>query len=324
MRARRLTSVLAGPVLAALILAGCGDSGTGTDQPTVSEIGGVNASATVGSDPAVDFDGELAVETTERKVLTEGNGTEVKPGQRLVINYVAVDGTTKRVFESSFADKRPATFVLSQDIALPGLLKALEGAKVGSRVMATVAPSDAYQAESAQTPEGVDPASSVIFVIDVISATDIPTRASGTPVTPEPGLPTVTLAANGEPTITLPSGDAPDELVVQPLIKGTGSKVAMGQTLRVHYKGVIWPGGEEFDSSWKPRQEGAAVEPSEFPLVEGGLISGWLKGLPGQTVGSQVMLVVPPAEGYGAEGNPQGGIEGTDTLVFVVDILDAS
>ena len=56
----------------------------------------------------------------------------------------------------------------------------------------------------------------------------------------------------------------------------------------------------------------------------GGVIAGWDEGLVGQTVGSQVLLVIPPEQGYGSEGNPDAGISGTDTLVFVVDILAAT
>jgi peptidylprolyl isomerase len=63
--------------------------------------------------------------------------------------------------------------------------------------------------------------------------------------------------------------------------------------------------------------------PADFPIGTGNVIPGWDSALVGQTVGSQVLLVVPPDQGYGSKGNAQAGIAGTDTLVFVVDILDA-
>jgi peptidylprolyl isomerase len=106
--------------------------------------------------------------------------------------------------------------------------------------------------------------------------------------------------------------------VVQPLITGSGPAVQAGQTVTVHYTGVIWGTGRVFDSSWK------TGEPVPFVIGGGQVIKGWDQGLVGQTVGSQVLLVIPPDLGYGSAGNSGGGIKGTDTLVFVVDILDAS
>ncbi len=141
---------------------------------------------------------------------------------------------------------------------------------------------------------------------------------TGEAVPPVDGLPTVTLADNGKPTITVPSGvAAPTSLVVQPLIKGTGAVVEAGQTVSVHYTGVIWDAGKQFDSSWDRNA------PLETVIGKGQVIAGWDEGLVGQTVGSQVLLVVPPDKGYGTTGTSDGSIKGTDTLVFVVDILDA-
>ncbi len=93
--------------------------------------------------------------------------------------------------------------------------------------------------------------------------------------------------------------------------------VEAGQTITVHYTGVIWASGKKFDSSWDRKQ------PIDFGIGTGDVIAGWDDGLVGQTVGSQVLLVVPPDQGYGSAGQPSAGITGTDTLVFVVDILDA-
>ncbi len=112
------------------------------------------------------------------------------------------------------------------------------------------------------------------------------------------------------------TGTAPTSLVVQPLIQGTGAKVASGQTVVVNYSVWLWD-GTKFDSSW---DRGAT-----FPVQNIGqaqVIDGWNQGLVGQTVGSQVLLVVPPSLGYGA--TAQGSIPANSTLVFVVDILAAA
>jgi peptidylprolyl isomerase len=125
-------------------------------------------------------------------------------------------------------------------------------------------------------------------------------------------------AAGKSPTITIPKNAAPKALVVKDLIKGTGPKVTKGQFLVVQYTGMIWRTKKVFDSSW------TRGEPFGTPIGKGQVISGWDTGLVGQTVGSRVMLVIPAADGYGKTGSSSVGINGTDTLVFVVDIVSAS
>jgi FKBP-type peptidyl-prolyl cis-trans isomerase len=94
--------------------------------------------------------------------------------------------------------------------------------------------------------------------------------------------------------------------------------VKHGQDIAVQYTGVIWRTGHIFSSSWQSKT------PLTTPIGEGQVIKGWDTALVGQTVGSRVLLVVPPADGYGSAGQSQVGINGTDTLVFVVDILGAA
>jgi peptidylprolyl isomerase len=130
-------------------------------------------------------------------------------------------------------------------------------------------------------------------------------------------LPKVTAEPGKKPTIAIPSGGtAPSDLVVKTLIDGTGPAVAKGKTLAAQYVGVIWASGKEFDASW---DRAAAA----FPIGVGKVIPGWDEALVGKKIGSRVLLSIPPAKGYGAAGNSRAGISGTDTLVFVVDLLGA-
>jgi peptidylprolyl isomerase len=144
--------------------------------------------------------------------------------------------------------------------------------------------------------------------------------ASGQPVSSGgSGLPTVTAAPGSAPVIKVPGTKPPATLISKVLIKGTGPAVAPGDTVVVQYVGVNWRTGQAFDSSWKRAQPFGftiGANPSQ-------VIKGWDQGLDGQTVGSRVLLVIPPADGYGKAGSPQAGIKGSDTLVFVVDILGA-
>lgn len=116
------------------------------------------------------------------------------------------------------------------------------------------------------------------------------------------------------PQITVPETEAPAELIVETVVEGDGDEVMAGDLLLADYAGVLWDTGEEFDSSW------SRGEPAAFGIGVEAVIPGWDSGLVGQRVGSRVLLVIPPDQGYGDEGS--GEIPGGATLVFVVDIRD--
>jgi peptidylprolyl isomerase len=141
--------------------------------------------------------------------------------------------------------------------------------------------------------------------------------SAGSDAEPTTGASGVSVSTDtaSKPEITVPEQDPPGELVVETVVEGDGPAVADGDLLVVDYVGVLWDGGEEFDSSWE--RDG----PSTFPIGTGGVIDGWDQGLVGQTVGSRVLLVVPPDLGYGEQGS--GDIPGDATLVFAIDIRDA-
>lgn len=141
--------------------------------------------------------------------------------------------------------------------------------------------------------------------------------SSGSPSTPRPGaLPTVTGTYGTAPTINFPSGTPPKSLRSEVLVRGSGSPVAKGDLLVANYTGQIWR-GKVFDSSFSRK------EPIAVPIGVGQVIPGWDKTLVGADVGSRLLLVIPPADGYGSTGNKQAGITGKDTIVFVVDIVGA-
>lgn len=113
-----------------------------------------------------------------------------------------------------------------------------------------------------------------------------------------------------KPEIDAPEGAAPTELVIRDVIVGDGEEAKPGDTVTVHYVGVEYETGEEFDSSWN---RGESIQ---FPLR--GLIAGWQEGIPGMKVGGRRELVIPPRLAYG-EG--PGHFLGGKTLIFVIDLL---
>jgi peptidylprolyl isomerase len=127
-------------------------------------------------------------------------------------------------------------------------------------------------------------------------------------------MPEATGTFGEEPTLTFPDGGAPAGLHVVELEEGTGPVVQAGRSIEVNYHGQIWD-GQVFDSSYR---RGA---PIDFPIGVGAVIAGWDRALVGKTVGSRVLISIPPEQGYGPNGMPAAGIGGKDTLVFVVDIV---
>jgi peptidylprolyl isomerase len=93
--------------------------------------------------------------------------------------------------------------------------------------------------------------------------------------------------------------------------------VAKGQTIYARYLGEVYRGTKPFDENF------SGTTPATFTIGTGNVIKGWDKTLVGQRVGSEVLLAIPPKDGYGSKGQPSAGIKGTDTLYFVVDILGA-
>jgi FKBP-type peptidyl-prolyl cis-trans isomerase len=130
-------------------------------------------------------------------------------------------------------------------------------------------------------------------------------------------VPKVPPAISKKPVVTVPKGPAPNHLVTKDLITGTGAVAHAGQTVTVNYVGVLYKGGTEFDSSWKRNQ------PFTTALSTGGVIAGWVKGIPGMRVGGRRELIIPASLAYGKRGQPPT-IPPNSPLVFVVDLISVS
>lgn len=320
---RRTTTARRGLAAAALTLSlglaltacagGSGDdpspssSSTSSANPAdAAALAKVKVEGEPGSKPTITLpETPFTVSALTVRVVDEGDGDVIEEGQTLSIQTTAVNGADGSELGDTY-ETAPEKIVADENL-LPELHDALVGQKVGVRILFAL-PAAPASAEAEATTN--------VVVGEVVEAKDTPKPLDGPEgeaVTPAPGLPTVTLDADGKPSITPVAGPAPTELVVQPLIKGTGAEVTEDQTLTVNYTGWLWD-GTQFDSSWD------AGEPVQFALT--GVIPGWTQGLAGQTVGSQVLLVIPPALGYGDQASES--IPAGSTLIFVVDILAAS
>ncbi|MGW7549043.1 FKBP-type peptidyl-prolyl cis-trans isomerase [Streptomyces sp. NPDC054770] len=131
-------------------------------------------------------------------------------------------------------------------------------------------------------------------------------------------LPAITAGTkfDEKPTVAKGSGDPSKDLAVKTVIAGSGKTVAENDFIQANYLGQIWSTAKVFDQSYDRT-------PLLMQLAAGSIIDGWRYGLAGKKVGSRVLMAVPPTWGYGSAGNSQAGIKGTDTLVFVVDVLNS-
>jgi peptidylprolyl isomerase len=304
----RPLAALSALALSAILLAGCAGSG-GSDAsadanalcdaaaPSGKASDAVTVEGDVGTASTAAFTAGLEVPKLERTVISEGDGDALEDGDYVQYALSAFSADTgERLGDVGYVDGELLPQAISADQNFGQILGC---ANVGSRLALTF---PASQDQSGAT------VPAQVYIVDVLGVT--PLAAWGADQDPVDGFPTVELADDGAPTITLPEADAPTTVDLEVLKKGDGTTVNPGDTVLVQYTGVKWSDGTVFDSSW---DKGA---PASFPTT--GVVDGFRQALEGQTVGSQVVVVIPPEFGYGAvEGNELQ----KETLVFVVDIL---
>jgi peptidylprolyl isomerase len=120
--------------------------------------------------------------------------------------------------------------------------------------------------------------------------------------------------ATQKPEIGSIAGDPPAELQIEDITVGDGPEAQAGHAVTVHYVGVSFSTGKQFDASWD------RGDTFEFPLGAGRVIQGWDQGVAGMKVGGRRKLTIPPHLGYGARG-AGASIKPNETLIFVVDLL---
>lgn len=266
----------------------------------------ITASGDLGSAQDVDFPTPLKTGNTQVSTLIEGDGAPITGDQLVEMSFSFYNGSTGEPVEEG-AYTKAGVYLPSQ--LLPGMADSIACATVGSRIAAAMTPADAF-GEQGSPQLGVKANDSIIMVADITDA--FLAKADGTP-TPifQSGFPSVVTAEDGTPGITVPKSEAPTELKVAATRTGDGEKVTADARVLVHYTGALWEDNSIFDTSW---DDGT---PAVFSLEE--IVPGLATALEGQTVGSQIVAVIPSELAYGEQAS--GAIPAGSTLVFVVDIL---
>ena len=305
----RSIAALSAAALSVLLLAGCTGANPDADPSSPDDApagdlcasavpAGSNSDAVVvegepGEAATATFEAPLEISSAERTVIEEGDGPQLEDGD--LVNYALT------IYDAATGDQ--ASVEGYDSPLLPISVAVGSGADqffgcvpVGSRIVMALPETQA--------------SSAAIWVLDVLDTTQ--TAAWGEEQEPAAGFPTVELEEDGAPTVTLPEGDMPTEFKKTTLKKGDGAVVEQGDAVLVQYHGVSWDTGEVFDESW-------GGQPFSFS-TSGGVVQGFADAVLGETVGSQVIAVLPPAVAYG-----EGEINDEDltgqTLVFVIDIL---
>lgn len=313
---RKISALLVTAGLVATLTACASDPGYPACGPYQSGNASslIDVSGTFGAKPKVDFPTPIVTRKTEAAAVIQGDGERLTAGQPVRAELSILNGVTGDEVQSTGFDGK-GIITMAGESSLPAVGKALECATVGSRIVVATTAEEVFEPAAIQQ-LGAEAEDSFIFVVDVLDG--YLAKADGAPQSPQPGDPVVVTAPNGAPGITVPQSggsaiEPPDELVVSVLQRGDGEEVTAGSHAVVHYTGVLWDTNKVFDSTWPENS------PAVFRLHEDSVVQGFLDGLVGQTIGSQVLLVVPPELGYGDTGN--GSVPPGATLVFVVDIL---
>ena len=316
MRLRRSAS-LALPVLLLPTLVACGSAKVGYGDATTTGFAGVTISGEQGKAPDVTWKSEIAYPSkTQVKTLVEGDGEEVGADDSVSANIWIGDGTTKLQAYSDYATGKPETVNASD---MGGEWKTiLDGAHYGDRIAGVVA-SDALFDQAGNPTLGIGTKDSLLVIIDVMDKAAVsPTPSDDKVHDVSPSDMPSLVMKNGKPTgfdfkgLSEPDLTTPVHRVF--LKKGTGKKVTANSTVTIDYLGQTFGAKEPFDANY-------TAKGYTSPLAN--LVKGWQIGLEGVPVGSRVILSMPPAFGYGAEGSGDK-IGGNATLWFVIDVLKTS
>jgi peptidylprolyl isomerase len=305
-------------------LAACGDS-SGKDSDTTSKAASASPSAGL---KEVTFSGDVGKEltatwhstveapkTTTVTTLVKGTGAKIADGDTVSTYLYLGDGTTKKDAYSDYTNGSPESIPISSQLS--GVFtKLFEDATYGSRVVAVTSASELFGASGGPSQLGIGANDSLVVVADLVEKAAVsPTPADDQAHDASPSSQPKVVEKDGKPSgldfsgVAEPALDTPVQRVV--LKEGTGPAVKASDTVNVDYLGETYQAKSPFDESY-----------TKSPLTSqlSGLIQGWSIGLTGVKVGSRVLLQIPPAYGYGADGSG-GTIPGNATLWFVIDVL---
>ncbi|RNL60495.1 hypothetical protein EFK50_19420 [Nocardioides marmoriginsengisoli] len=307
---RRMVPI-ASLVVLALSVAGCGgddkkDGPAATGDPVSNGCGyksgaasdAVEVKGDFGKEVTATFSRPLKASSLQRSVVTKGDGAT--PPKNAVLN-VSLSMFSGKDGKSVVAGTQK--FTVGDAEISKSLQASFECVPIGSRVVTAVQAKDIF-GDAGNPQADLAGSDTVVIVTDVVEKYTPPKPTEWT------DAPDVTFDGRKSPVVTLPGGEPPADLQVQVIKKGTGAKVAAGDTVTLNYKGMNWETGKVFDESY-----GKGKVPISFPANQ--FVPGFTAAIVGQRAGARLIVSIPPKLGYGETGdNPLAG----QTMVFVIEI----
>ena len=277
----------------------------------------VTARGAFGSPPRVDFPTPLRSDTAQSAIIDAGEGDQIAAGQIVDFQVSLFDGVSGELITQSAYDDEQAPLRRAAGAEIDLLAGSLQCVAVGSRMAVTGTIEDVFGADTLDASLGLSNTDPIVMVFDIEAA--YLGRATGTPQLGASGIPAVVTTPDGIPGVTIPDEAPSTELRAHTLVLGDGTPLAEGDRAVLHYTGLLWGSKTIFDSSWE-RAAPVTFTIASFEDDPNGVVPGLATGLIGKTVGSQVIVVIPPEFGY-PEGQSPASIPPGSTMVFVVDIL---
>jgi len=314
---RRLLVLLLSLLLMTATAACGGDSGKADEDVDMGQtIKGLDVTGAFGEEPKVSVDPAVEVDKPQTEVLTKGEGNPVVENKKAMFNIFLAKGSDGEKLYSSADQGTPTQVAMKENEFFQVIIDGLVGKPQGSRVAIAATVKDVWG--NAGAPQlKLKKKDTVLFVLDVLSVepTDVMSGPEGDDVAP-PATAPVVQESDGKVTgfdFSKAPKKAPSKLQVIPLVEGDGPAAKAGRLVTFDYYGAVWGSEKAFDSSFD------RGEPVPFGVGVNGLIPAWDKVIPGLKQGSRVLIIAPPADGYGAQARP--GIPANSTLTFVVDVL---
>lgn len=304
-------------------LSACATTGPSGSCETAAKSGGasdlISATGTPGDLPTVAFPTPLITDGLEVSTISAGDGSTLRDGEVADFHLTVVNAKTADIIPITSID--PDSILrrtVGDETDKFGAI--LECATVGDRLGVTVT------AESIGfSGGGLEPDDTVVLIVDVVRS--FIGRADGVPQLAENGMPSIALAPSGQPGVTIPRGDAPETLRYTTTIRGDGATVKKEDAVVAHVTRLLWSTRDVLDTTWLAEDHSAVpttlfMSPDPTGGSAGGVLPGLEKAMVGSSVGSQIVVVIPPGkDGFDDAATLPAGMTADDTLVYVVDVL---
>lgn len=311
MSALRRLPLLLLPALLSVSLSACGAE-QAPAEPSKERLDAVQISGEPGEEPQVTWTSQMTAGKIEAETLVTGEGAALEEGDQVLAHLWIGNGYTESKAFSTHDEDATAELV-TVDAQLPPFLTSIRGATIGSRIAVTSSAEEAFGAAGNAT-LGIGNKDSVLVIIDLASGID--DGPTGTRPPAPAWVPRLEFKKGVISGFDFEGAPEPTaELQKAVLFEGDGAVVEKGNAVVVRYLGQVFGGKKPFDENF------STGTPTSFAIGTGAVIKGWDQTLVGATVGTRMVIAVPPDLGYGEEGKPDAGIKRTDTLYFVIDVL---